>query len=453
MSSVVSTPIPIQTVPVRRAVAELPLIACWLNVLAAAAIQAATIPGRVYGLSFITEQLLRDFNISRTTFGTVDFCATVVTAVLCVGFGTILTRAGTRPTYLVCMIGLGAATALLTVVNGTVLLFGAIALARVLGQGMLALVSTSLVGKSFPRKVVLVMAVYSIVVALMYVAAVQFIKYGMSPTGLHLSWREAWLLLAAVLVFGVTPFGFFTISEPRVPRDAPPMEAVVRAKDGSETENAYQDPDARRGKGVAPELNLWQAMRSPVFILFGLSCLVTGTANAGIALFNESLLKDRGFSRDVFFDSLTVGVVGVAAFKLVGAWLCQRWSMRMMSGLCMLLYATTSVAVPFLETTNQVYVWSIGKALALSVHTVIYYAIWSYAFGRRDLAQIQGAAHVLTVTASGLGPVIFGICRDQLGTYDPCMYVTAVCSFAIGAAMLCVPVPCAERPPEDKVTA
>jgi curli biogenesis system outer membrane secretion channel CsgG len=45
----------------------------------------------------------------------------------------------------------------------------------------------------------------------------------------------------------------------------------------------------------------------------------------------------------------------------------------------------------------------IGKALGVSVHTVIYFSIWSYAFGRRVLAQIQGAAHVLTVTASGLG--------------------------------------------------
>src|SRR5262249_31331078 len=162
--------------------------------------------------------------------------------------------------------------------------------------------------------------------------------------------------------------------------------------------------------------------------------------------------KDRGLSREVFFDSLTIGIVGVLGFKVVGAWLCDRWSMRMMSALCMLLYAGTAVAVPFLETPNQAYVWSIAKSLALSVHTVIYYAIWGYAFGRRDLAQIQGAAHVLTVTASGLGPVVFGLCRDQLGTYDPCMYATAIGSFAIGAAMLFVPVPCAERPREDTVS-
>jgi hypothetical protein len=79
---------------------------------------------------------------------------------------------------------------------------------------------------------------------------------------------------------------------------------------------------------------------------------------------------------------------------------------------------------------------------------VIYFSIWSYAFGRRDLAQIQGAAHVLTMTASGLGPLLFGLCRDKLGSYDSCLYAAAAGALAIGVAMWVVPVPCAERPRE-----
>ena len=64
-----------------------------------------------------------------------------------------------RRSYLILTLALGGATALLTVVSGTWPLFVAIALGRVLGQGVLALVSTSMVGMSFPRRVVSVMAV------------------------------------------------------------------------------------------------------------------------------------------------------------------------------------------------------------------------------------------------------------------------------------------------------
>jgi MFS family permease len=418
--------------PARQMLTELPLLACWLNVVAAAAAQAATIPGRVYGLGPITEPLLNHFNISRTTYGQINLWATLVTAVLAIGFGTLIDRGGIRRTYLVIMLALAGATALLTVVSGLWPLFLVITLGRVLGQGILALVSTSMVGKSFPRRVAVVMAVYSILVAAMFSAGIEFIRraVGTNVGDWHWTWQQAWLVLAAVMAFGLTPLGYFAVSEPRVIRRT----------------------DATPPSGAAPELTLGQAMRTPVFILFGLSCLVTGTANAGIALFNESVFKDRGLSRDVFFDSLQIAIVGAAVFKLVGGWLCDRWSMGRMSALTMLLFAGTSLALPFLETPNQAYIWSIAKSLAMSVHTVIYYAIWSYAFGRRDLAQIQGAAHVLTITASGLGPLLFGFCRDKLGSYDPCMYATAIGALLIGLAMWVVPVPCAERPREPVAT-
>src|ERR1700722_1610047 len=87
--------------PIRKTLGELPLLACWLNVFVAAAAQTATIPCRVYGLGLITEPLLKDFDISRTTYGMINLWATVVTAVCCLGFGTILTRLGTRRTNLI----------------------------------------------------------------------------------------------------------------------------------------------------------------------------------------------------------------------------------------------------------------------------------------------------------------------------------------------------------------
>src|SRR5262245_6407782 len=118
--------------PARRGLVELPLVACWLNVVAAAAAQTATIPGRVYGLGLITEPLMKDFEISKTTFGWVNLWATVVTAVFSFGYGSVVKYGGIRRTYVAMGILLAGATALLTLVSGTWPLLIAITLARVI---------------------------------------------------------------------------------------------------------------------------------------------------------------------------------------------------------------------------------------------------------------------------------------------------------------------------------
>ncbi len=110
----------------------------------------------------------------------------------------------------------------------------------------------------------------------------------------------------------------------------------------------------------------------------------------------------------------------------------------------MLLSAAVVGSVSLLNTSTDVYIWSLLKALAWSVYVVVYFSIWQYAFGRRDLAQIQGAIHVVTITSSGLGPLVLGICRDQLGSYLPVLHFLAVLVLLIGIAMLFVKVPCAD---------
>lgn len=423
----------------RSRIAELSLIACWINVVVAAFAQMATLPSRTYGLALITEPLLKDLEISRTTFGQLNLWATVVTALLSFGYGTFLKQTGIRRTYLVMMVALAGATVMLTVVNGFWPLLLAMTLARVIGQGVLALVSTSMVGLSFPRRIPVVMAVYSIVGAFVFMALIKFVQWGMSTdaSGGQMNWREVWWCLAGIMAFGLAPFGYFAISEPTAGRKTLP-DAVTATPEVSEAPLA----------GVAPERTLWQAMRTPIFIVFGLSCLIGGSANSGLALFNESILKDCGLSRNVFFDSLTIGIVAAVLFKFVGGWLCDKWSIGKMAAISILVYAGTYAVVPFLQTPNQAYAWSVAKSMALAVHTVIYYSIWSYAFGRKDLQQIQGAAHVLTITANGIGPPIFGWWRDTYHSYEYLLYICAAANLVIGLLLWFVPVPRTERPRE-----
>jgi cyanate permease len=72
--------------------------------------------------------------------------------------------------------------------------------------------------------------------------------------------------------------------------------------------------------------------------------------------------------------------------------------------------------------------------------TVIFFAIWRR-FGSRHLGRIQGAAQMLTVLASAIGPLLFAQCAAITGSYAPILWILAPSVLLVGLAGLRVAVP------------
>jgi MFS family permease len=70
--------------------------------------------------------------------------------------------------------------------------------------------------------------------------------------------------------------------------------------------------------------------------------------------------------------------------------------------------------------------------IAAGFITVIFFAIWSQAFGRVQLGRIQGAAQMLTVFASAIGPLLFAKCHAAAGSYAPLLYTLAPAVLLMG---------------------
>jgi MFS family permease len=401
---------------------ELPLFTSWVNLTIAALIYICTNPGRTQYMGVITEPLLQEFNLSRTEYGQINFWATMTVALLSFGFGTLLDRLGVYRAAWSMTTLTALSTALMALANGPWMLFATITLARLFGQGILAVASTSLLGKSFrPSYAPIAAAIYLALTAILYAGVLQWIRVGLID--LEWSWRSVWLVLAG----GMGCAAILSMLFVTPPLISPPDRVAMKAAPGGDQ-------------------TVWQAIRHPLFIVFGLFCLINGTAVKGMDVFMESLLKDRGFGKEMFFDSLMIGVLSLVVFKFLIAWFCRIWSIGKVLAVGMLLSAGVVGSVSLLDTANDVYVWSLLKSLAWSVYVVVYFSIWAYSFGRRDLVQIQGAIHVVTITSSGLGPLVLGFCRDQMGSYLPVLHLFAVVIAALGVAMMFVKVPCADQP-------
>ena len=65
-------------------------------------------------------------------------------------------------------------------------------------------------------------------------------------------------------------------------------------------------------------------MSTGAFWVFALGAALYGLVASGIGLFNESILAERGFGPDVYYQTLVVTAMTALAGNFLGGWLAQR---------------------------------------------------------------------------------------------------------------------------------
>ena len=174
----------------------------WINVVVAAVIMLATLPGRTQGLGLITEPMLRDLQLDRVTYANINLWATLLGAAICLPIGRLFDRFGLRGATVAITLLLGAVVWTMSwLAGGASLLFLLVLATRALGQSALSVASITAVGKSFDRRVGVAMGVYSVLLSVLFAAA--FIAVG-SSVRIN-GWRTAWAQVAFGLILFAAP--------------------------------------------------------------------------------------------------------------------------------------------------------------------------------------------------------------------------------------------------------
>ena len=84
-------------------------------------------------------------------------------------------------------------------------------------------------------------------------------------------------------------------------------------------------------------------------------------------------------------------------------------------------------SLPMLTTLSQLWIFAALVGLSGGMITVMFFAVWRQAFGPLHLGRIQGAAQMLTVFASAIGPLIFAQSASWTGSYFPALWTLAPC--------------------------
>lgn len=394
----------------------------WVNLAIAALAMVGTLPGRTQGLGLITEPLLIDLHIDRILFARLNLWATLIGSLFCLGIGRMIDRFGSRVVLTVVVTALAAVVLLMSGAKEVAALALLITLTRGLGQSALSVISITMVGQWFGRRLSSAMGVYTIVLSLGFMLAFPLV----GATVINYGWRTAWAGIGLALLLGLAPLAGILVR--RTP------EACGLALDG---ERAVDNSAVNDTAGHT----LRQALSTPAFWIFGLASSVYGLTASGIGLFNESILAERGFAASTYHRTLVISALTALVGNFLGGWLASKWSMNRLMAFAMALLAGSLFALPHVTTQTQVTAYAFVMGLAGGFVIVIFFSFWSCAFGRAHLGKIQGVAQALTVVASAVGPLLLAECVTRTGSYAAMFYTLAIVVAVLGLGAWFVTVP------------
>ena len=396
----------------------------WVVLLMAAAAMVGTLPGRTQGLGLITEPLLADLGIGRVDYAQLNLWATLIGAAGAIGIGRFIDRFGSRVVLTLVAITLGVTVVVMSRVATFRELAVAVTLTRALGQSALSVVSIAMVGQWFVRRIDMAMAIYSVVLSVGFMIAFPVVGLLVQSRG----WRTAWFAVGAAILAGLAPLAWLLVRRPT----AEPGLELERLKPELEPEPAP----------IAAGSTLSEALRTTAFWIFALGAALYGLLASGIGLFNESILHERGFGPDVYYQTLVVTAMTGLAGNFIGGWLARFISLNRLMALSLFVLAVGLLALPHVSTLAMAMAWAVMMGLGGGLVMVLFFSVWPRVYGRRHLGRIQGVAQALTVLASAVGPVLLALCVEMTGSYAAMFYILAATVSVCAAAAAVVRPPC-----------
>lgn len=377
----------------------------WTILLIAAAAMVGTLPGRTQGLGIITEPLIADLQLSRIQYAQINLWATLIGSLFCIGVGQLQDRVGSRSILTAVALALGLVVVAISRTATIPILFVLITLTRGLGQSALSVVSLTMVGQWFRRRIDFAMAVYTVVMSIGFMIAFPTVGALVTQRG----WRFAWGGVGWALILVLAPIALLFVK--RSP------EAI-----GLSVEGAPSLPDDSGETGFT----LREALSTFAFWIMAAASSLYGLIASGIGLFNESVLHQRGFAPGVYHETLVVTALTALVGNFFGGYVAAKGNMNRLMSAAMVLLMIGLAALPNVRELWQVMAVAVIMGIAGGFVMVLFFSFWARVYGRTHLGKIQGAAQTMTVLASAVGPLILAECFAWTGSYAICFYLLAL---------------------------
>lgn len=391
----------------------------WVNLLMASVAMTATLPGRTHGLGLITKPLTEDttLGVNESQFSLLNFWAILLGSTICLPIGKAIDRYGVRAVLVFVSVALGCSVAVQSQATNWILLVGTLILVRGFGQGALSVVSMAMIGKWFTRRLGVAMGLFSVLLAIGFIATTLGTGYAVGVYG----WRATWFAISVCLLAGLAPLGWLLV------RSSPESIGVI----------VDDRPDVESNDQRTSDVSLSEALATPAFWVYTAGAALFNLTWSAITLFQESLLAAQGFGHDAFV--LVMGLLVAAGLpaNLITGWLATPKRIGPLLAIGMLVLAGSLISFPWLRTNRDTVFYGAALGISGGIITVIFFTAYAQLFGRKHLGVIQAAVQVVSTLASATGPILLTACKAQ-GSTPLFFYASATVAILLGAAAILV---------------
>lgn len=381
-------------------------------------------PGQTYSVSVFVDPLISHFGWSRSLVSSLYSAGT-----LCAGFalpwiGRQVDRVGHRRVMPLVAGGLAAACLLMSLVINPLMLLIGFVLIRLLGQGSMTLVSSTLVPQWFRRMRGRAMSLAALGGAIS-TAALPKINTWLIATW---DWRIAWQVWGLLLLLVMIPIAWLLV------RDRPEAVGLLPDDARAESDSSVE---------ALPEEAAWtlpEAMRTRSFWILMVCAAIPAVINTGLIFHQVSILGVRGLSPVISASVFSVAVLVHLPTNFVAGYLLDRIPPRF--ALAGVLVGHVVLMLWILNTDTPAMAIGMGalRGLLGGFEGIVGGVLWPSYFGRRHLGSIRGAAMTAMVLASALGPLPFGVAYDLFGGYREIILIMLLLP-ALGAVFTLLATP------------
>jgi MFS family permease len=378
-----------------------------------------SVPGQTVGVSVFTDHLIEATGLTRLAIANAYLIGTVASGLALPYGGTLVDRFGARAIVVGASTGLALTLVFLAGADRLAVKIAAVTPAfdsrtiswlllalgfaglRFSGQGMLTMVSRTMLAHWFQRGRGLVAAVSGPFVSFSFSAAPLLFQLTIASLG----WRQTWLALALLVGAGMSAIGWLFY------RDSPEQCGL----------RMYGDSVAGAGSETvsrpAHEFTRREALRTSAFWVVSLGIAVQAMVGTGITFHITNIGSEAGLvANQAVAIFLPVAVfstlVGFAVGYLIDRVAIRFLVMVMMLGQAGMFVGMTQIGDPVMRLVTAA-CWG----LASGFYAPLTVAALPSFFGRRHLGAIQGAQMMVIVIASAFGPSLLAGLHEIFGSY------------------------------------